>query len=90
MELYNEIKADDIIITSDYGLAALALSAQTAVLSFSGREFKNSNINRLLAQRHRQHKERRRTARHTSHKKRTEKDDKRFKNKLLEIIQRFK
>ncbi|MCC3144354.1 DUF188 domain-containing protein [Halanaerobium sp. Z-7514] len=90
MRLYNQSKADDIIITSDYGLAALALSEQTAVISFSGREFTNNNIERLLAHRHRQFKERRRTARHTSHKKRSEKDDLRFKNKLLEIIKRFR
>ena len=39
MELYNNIRKDDIIVTSDYGLAALALSKQADVISFSGREF---------------------------------------------------
>lgn len=90
MVLYNQIKTDDIIITSDYGLAALALSEKTAVLSFKGREFTEKNIDSLLSRRHRQFKERRRTARHTSHKKRSKNDDFRFRNKLLEVVARYK
>jgi hypothetical protein len=82
MELYNNIRKDDIIVTSDYGLAALALSKQADVISFSGREFTDKNIERLLLQRHIHFKERRKTGRHTTHKKRTDKDDKRFKLKL--------
>ncbi len=86
MELFNQLENGDIVITSDYGLAALALSRETAVLSFSGRRFTEKNIDRLLAQRHLHFKERRRTGRHTTHKKRSEKDDKRFKKNLIAII----
>lgn len=86
MVLYNNIQPGDIVITSDYGLAALALGAGAEVLSFSGRKFTDQNIERLLAKRHRQFKERKRTGRHTSHKKRSEADDQRFKNKLLTIV----
>lgn len=82
MELYNIISEADIVITSDYGLAALALSKNAEVISFSGREFTDKNIERLLLQRHIHFKERRKTGRHTTHKKRTERDDKRFKQKL--------
>ncbi|MFW6000752.1 MAG: YaiI/YqxD family protein [Halanaerobium sp.] len=82
MELYNNIKEDDIVITSDYGLAALALSRKAEVISFSGREFTDENIERLLLQRHIHLKERRKTGRHTTHKKRTTLDDKRFKKKI--------
>lgn len=88
MILYNNLKADDLAITSDYGLAALALSAGAAVLSFSGREFTEENIERLLAQRHLQFKERQKTGRHTSHQKRTEADDQRFFDALMKIIAR--
>lgn len=82
MELYNNIKKDDIVITSDYGLAALALSKKAEVISFSGREFTDENIERLLLKRHLHFKVRRKTGRHTTHKKRNVQDDKRFKKKL--------
>jgi hypothetical protein len=86
MILCNNIEPGDIVITSDYGLAALALSRKAEVLGFSGRRFSNQNIERLLAKRHRQFKERKRTGRHTSHKKRTSADDQRFKKALLKLI----
>ncbi len=86
MVLCNNIQTGDIVITSDYGLAALSLSRKARVLGFSGREFTNQNIERLLAKRHRQFKERKRTGRHTSHKKRTEADDQRFKKELIKLI----
>ena len=86
MVLYNNIEQEDIVITSDYGLAALALSRGAEVLGFSGRKFTEQNIERLLAKRHRQFKERKRSGRHTSHKKRTEADDQRFKKELLKLL----
>ncbi|MEC9489740.1 MAG: DUF188 domain-containing protein [Halanaerobiales bacterium] len=86
MVLCNNIEPGDLVITSDYGLAALSLSRGARVLGFSGREFTNQNIERLLAKRHRQFKERKRTGRHTSHKKRSEADDQRFKKELLKLI----
>ncbi|MFW6252008.1 MAG: YaiI/YqxD family protein [Halanaerobium sp.] len=86
MVLCNQIQPGDIVITSDYGLAALALSRGAEVLGFSGRKFTEQNIDRLLAKRHLQFKERQRSGRHTTHKKRTEADNKRFKNELLKLI----
>ena len=86
MILCNNIEPGDIVITSDYGLAALSLSRGAKVLGFSGREFTDQNIERLLAKRHRQFKERKRSGRHTSHKKRTEHDDQRFKKELLKLV----
>lgn len=86
MVLCNNIEAGDIVITSDYGLAALSLSRKAKVLGFSGRNFTDQNIERLLSRRHRQFKQRKRTGRHTSHKKRTAADDQRFKEELLKLI----
>ena len=86
MVLCNNIEPGDIVITSDYGLAALSLSQGAEVLGFSGRKFTDQNIERLLAKRHRQFKERKRSGRHTSHKKRTEADDQRFKKALLKLL----
>jgi len=86
MVLCNNIEPGDIVITSDYGLAALSLSRGAQVLGFSGRSFTEQNIDRLLAKRHRQFKERKRSGRHTSHKKRTEADNLRFKKELLKLL----
>ncbi|MFP4021746.1 MAG: DUF188 domain-containing protein [Halanaerobium sp.] len=88
MVLCNNIELGDIVITSDYGLAALSLSRGAEVLGFSGRNFTEQNIDRLLAKRHRQFKERKRSGRHTSHKKRTEADDLRFKKELNKLIKK--
>ena len=86
MILCNQIEPEDIVITSDYGLAALSLSRGALVLGFSGREFTDQNIQRLLDKRHLQFMERKRSGRHTSHKKRTEADDQRFKEALLQLL----
>ena len=86
MVLCNNIKPGDIVITSDYGLAALSLSRRAEVLGFSGRNFTDQNIDRLLAKRHRQFKERKRSGRHTSHKKRTEADNQRFRKELIKLL----
>lgn len=87
MVLCNNIEPEDIVISSDYGLAALALAKKAKVLSFSGREFTNQNIEMLLAKRHFQFKERKKTGRQTSHQKRTELDDLRFKKALAKLIE---
>ena len=86
MILCNQIEPGDIVITSDYGLAALSLSRGALVLGFSGREFTDQNIQRLLGKRHLQFMERKRSGRHTSHKKRTEADDQLFKESLLQLL----
>lgn len=86
MILCNRIEPGDIVITSDYGLAALSLSRGAEVLGFSGREFTEQNIDSLLAKRHFQLKQRKRSGRHTSHKKRTELDNQNFKKEFLKII----
>jgi len=88
MELYSRIEKGDLVVSSDYGLAAIALGRGALVLSFSGREFTDQNIDRLLNQRHLHSKMRRKTGRHTTHKKRSNKDDLRFKKKLYKILNR--
>lgn len=88
--LYNQIEAGDLVISSDYGLAALALSAGAAVLGFSGREFTAQNIDRLLAQRHLQQKARKRNIRQKGPGKRTAADDQNFKEALEKLIKKLR
>ena len=50
--LVNRIKAGDIVITQDYGLAAMALARKANVLHQNGLRYTDDNIDALLLQRH--------------------------------------
>lgn len=52
MELANRARRGDVVITGDYGLAALALAKGARVLCFGGRVLHGGNIDALLATRH--------------------------------------
>jgi len=50
--LVNMVRADDIVITQDYGLAAMCLARKSKVLNQNGLVYTDSNMDSLLAQRH--------------------------------------
>jgi uncharacterized protein len=50
--LANQIVAGDIVITQDYGLAALALARQARAIHPAGMAYTEANIDRLLLERH--------------------------------------
>lgn len=50
--LVNNIKPNDLIITQDYGLSAMALSKKGIVLNQNGMIINENNIDNLLAVRH--------------------------------------
>ncbi|MBQ7516419.1 MAG: YaiI/YqxD family protein [Schwartzia sp.] len=50
--LINHCGAGDIVITQDYGLAAMALGKQAYAMHYSGLQYTNDNISRLLEERH--------------------------------------
>lgn len=54
VDLYiiNRIASGDVLITGDYGLAAIALGKKAAVLSPTGREYTQHNMDLLLEERH--------------------------------------
>lgn len=82
--LLRNTKNNDIIITQDYGLAALALAKGAIVLSQNGFAYTKDNIDTLLAQRHQSSKQRKHG--HYAHtKKRTAQVDDAF-CKLLEDV----
>ncbi|RCW48650.1 hypothetical protein DFR78_10832 [Halanaerobium sp. MA284_MarDTE_T2] len=88
MEIFNFCRENDIVVTGDYGLAAVVLGKGAQVISFSGKIFSDNNIDYLLMQRHQNFKWRRKTGRHNSHKKRSEADDLRFAEKLKFLIEK--
>ena len=56
----NHISAGDVVLTGDYGLAALALGKRCSVLSFRGQEYVDSKMDFMLEGRHARAVERRR------------------------------
>lgn len=51
-KLVNMIEANDIVITQDYGLAAMALAKRARVLNQNGMRYTTDNIDSLLLARH--------------------------------------
>lgn len=52
LAIANRIGRGDVLVTQDFGLAALALARGAAVLSERGREYRPETIDALLASRH--------------------------------------
>lgn len=83
----NHLKNEDVLITQDYGLAALALSKKCRILTQNGLFISDHNIMRLLDQRHVNQKMRQSKKIYTKHKKRTAEDDEIFKTALVRLLQ---
>ena len=86
--LVNRCKRGDIVVTQDYGVAAMALGKGARPIHQSGMWYTENNIDGLLAERH-LHKEARRAS-SKSHikgpKKRTSEDDRRYEDSLERLI----
>jgi len=52
MQILNKVQKNDLVITQDYGLAALVLSKGAFVLHISGMIIDNNNIDELLFRRY--------------------------------------
>ncbi|ARJ38166.1 hypothetical protein CSV71_14090 [Sporosarcina sp. P21c] len=83
--LVNRIKKGDIVVTQDYGLAAMALAKQGLPLDQNGRWYTNDNIDQLLAARHKAQKIRRAGGRLRGPKKRTAEQTEGFVSSLREF-----
>jgi hypothetical protein len=76
--LINLINSGDLIITQDYGVAAMALGKGVKAMNQNGMVYSDGNIDRLLFERHLGQKIRRAGKRTTNLKKRSRQDDERF------------
>lgn len=54
----NRVKAGDLVITDDYGLACMVLGRGGLAMSSRGKEYTNDNIDHLLMNRHQNQKAR--------------------------------
>ena len=86
--LMNLCRRGDIVVTQDYGVAALALGKGAKAIHQSGRWYTDDNIDGLLMERHLAKKARRSGKHHLKGPaKRTEEDDKRFAESFERLIQ---
>ncbi|HCL02659.1 MAG TPA: YaiI/YqxD family protein [Lachnoclostridium phytofermentans] len=87
--LLNQTNPDDIVVTQDYGVAAMALGKKAKALHPSGKIYTNENINQMLFERHIAKEQRRhgkQNLRCKNNKKRTAQDDIRFESSLNELL----
>ena len=70
--------SDDIVVTQDFGLAAMVLGKGARAVNQNGLVFTNDNIDKLLMDRHVGQKVRRSGGRTKGPTKRTKEDDERF------------
>lgn len=84
--IVNHLSNGDIVITQDYGLAALALGKGAYVINQNGMCFTKDNIDNMLNQRHIHAKIRRQGKHHSKIKKRSSDSDKLFETKLKKLI----
>ncbi|MBQ9263959.1 MAG: YaiI/YqxD family protein [Clostridia bacterium] len=88
LALINLCRRNDIVVTQDYGVAALALGKGAWTIHQSGRWYTNENIDGLLMERHLAKKARKSSKHHLKGPaKRTEEDDQRFAESFERMIQ---
>ena len=87
-KLISLCRKGDIVVSQDYGVAAMALGKGAYAIHQSGKWYTDENIDQMLMERHLNKKARR--ASHKNHlkgpKKRTEEDDERFAQSFEQLI----
>lgn len=82
-------KAGDIVVTQDYGVAAMALGKKAFAIHQSGRIYTDENIDRLLMERHLGKAARRASGKHhvKGPAKRTKEDDEHFRQAFIRLLE---
>lgn len=84
--LANRVFREDIVVTQDYGVAAMALAKGALALNQNGLVYSDENIDRLLFERHISQKVRRGGGRTGGPRKRSREDDSNFEAAFASII----
>lgn len=86
--LFNLCHSGDVVVTQDYGVAAMALGKGAYAIHQSGRLYTNENIDQLLMERHLAKKARQSSKHHLKGpRKRTREDDERFASAFTQLLQ---
>jgi len=86
MALINRVEPGDLVVTHDYGLAALVLSKKGRAISPMGYIYNETTMAALLERRYLQSAARRAGIRTKGPKKRHPEDDRRFRRNLLKLL----
>ena len=86
--LVNLLEKNDIVVTQDYGLAAMCLARNALPINQDGMEYTSDNIDSLLLARHTAKKIRSSGKRLKGPKKRTKDQNKVFEDRLKKLIQK--
>ncbi len=86
IKLINMAQKNDVVVTQDYGVAAMALSKGVFAINQSGLVYSQENIDRLLFERHLSAKVRRSGGKHKNAKKRTKQEDINFAGNFRELL----
>ena len=86
--LINLCGKNDIVVTQDYGVAAMALGKGAYAIHQSGKWYTDENIDQMLMERHLGNKTRRASGKNHSKgpKKRTKEDDVRFQRSFEKLV----
>lgn len=84
--LINKTNKEDIVVTQDYGVAAMVLGKGARVINQNGLVYSNDNIDRLLFERHLGQKVRRAGGRTNGPRKRTAEDDDKFEKAFRNLL----
>ena len=81
----------DIVVTQDYGVAAMALGKGAFAIHQSGKWYTNENIDQMLMERHLNKKARRASSRNhiKGPRKRTDEDDQRFAESFEKLLRKL-
>lgn len=86
LAIANAVREGDIVVTQDWGLAALVLGRRARALSPDGRIYRSENISFLLEERALKSRFRRAGGRTRGPRKRTDADDRRFEAALSRLL----
>lgn len=84
--LINLVKPGDIVVSQDYGVAAMALGKKAKAINQNGLIYTDGNIDKLLFERHLGQKVRRAGGRTSNAKKRTKEDDENFEKIFISLV----
>lgn len=87
--LVNRVNKGDVVVTQDYGLAAMVLAKQGYPIDQNGRVYSGNNIDQLLYSRHIAKKVREGGGRMKGPKKRKPEDNEKFEESLLGLLQKI-
>ncbi len=87
LKVVNVTERGDLVVTQDWGLAAIVLAKGARCLHPSGSEYREETIDLMLEVREMKARVRRGGGRTRGPSKRTQTDEKNFENSLLEILE---